>query len=77
MSKDDVGNFDIALVEDLIAAPFNILKAAGVGDREVSANGCATVVLIADHVVVATAAVKISLHGIPFCSDVNFNAISM
>ena len=77
MSEDDVGNLDIALVEDLVAAAFVVLEAAGVRDREVATDGSATVVLVADHVVVATAAVKVPLHGIPFSSDVQLNAVSV
>ena len=75
MSEDDVGNLDIALVEDLVAAAFVVLKAAGVRDREVATDGSATVVLVADHVVVAATAVKISLHGVPLGSDVDLDAI--
>jgi hypothetical protein len=77
VNVDVVGNFDVTLVEDVIAATLNVFKAAGVGDREVLSDGGHTVVLVADLVVVAAAAVHVVLHGIPLCGDVNFHSISV
>jgi hypothetical protein len=70
-----VGNFNVTLVEDVIAATFDVFEAAGVRDGEVLTNGGHTVVLVANLVVVATAAVHVVLHGVPLCGDVNFNSI--
>jgi hypothetical protein len=72
---DVVGNFDVTLVEDVIAATLDVLKAARVGHGEVLTNGGHTVVLVANLVVVAATAVHVVLHGIPLCGDVNFNSI--
>ncbi len=75
MNVDVVGNFDVTLVEDVIAATLDIFKAAGVWDREVLSDGGHTVVLVSDLVVVSAAAVHVVLHGVPLCRDVNFNSI--
>ncbi len=77
MNIDVVGNFDVTLVKDVIAATLNVFKAAGVRDREVLSDGGHTVVLVADLVVVAATAVHVVLHGVPLCCDVNFNSISV
>ncbi len=75
MNKDDICNLDIALVENVIAATGGFLKAAGVRDREVSSNGSCSVVVVADPVVVAAAAVQVALHCVPLVGDVFFNVI--
>ncbi len=75
MNIDVVGNFNITLVEDVIAATLDVFEAAGVRDGEVLSDGGHTVVLVANLVVVAAAAVHVVLHGIPLCGDVNFNSI--
>ena len=75
MNKDDVGNLDIALVENVVSASRRWLKAAGIRDWEVASDWGCPVVVVANAVVVATTAVKVALHGIPLSSDVAVNAV--
>ncbi len=75
MNEDDVGNLDVALVENVIAATRRFLEAAGVGDGEVSSDGSCSVVIVANPVVVAAAAVQVALHCVPLVGDVFFNVV--
>ncbi len=75
MHKNDVGNFNITLVEDMIATSWNLLKATRIRNWKISSNGRGAVVIVANPVVVATTAVQIPLHGIPFCSDKSVYAV--
>ncbi len=75
MDKDNICNLDVALVENVIAATRSFLEAAGVGDGEVSSDGSCSVVVVADPVVVAAAAVQVALHCVPLVGNVFFNVI--
>jgi len=73
--KNCVCNLHITLVEDVMATSLSPFKAARIRNGEVSSDGCATIVSVANDVVVASAAVQVVLHGIPFGRDVLFNSI--
>lgn len=76
VNEDDVGDLNIAFVENVVAASWSWFKAARIRHWEVATDGGCPVVIVADAVVVASTAVKVALHGIPLCSDVVVDSIS-
>ena len=77
MNKNDICYFNITLVEDMVATSGHRLEATRVRNGEVATDGCSPVVIVANAVVVAPTAVQVPLHGIPFSSDVQLNAVSV
>ena len=75
MNKNLIRDFGFAHVEDLAAAAFNLLEAARVRNWKVCSDGSRPVVVVADPVVVAAAAVEVALHGVPFGGDVAVIAV--
>ena len=62
-------------MENVAAAALVGLEAAGVRHREVATDRGGPVVVVADEVVVASAAVEVPLHGVPLGRDVGVDAV--
>ena len=62
-------------MEDVATAAVVWFEAAGVRDWEVTSDGSGAVVVVADEVVVASAAMQVALHGVPFGGDVDVDAV--
>lgn len=75
MNENLVCNLNFAHVEDVVSAPFHMLEATGVRNREVCSDRSCPVVVVPDPVVVAAAAVQVALHCVPLVGDVFFNVI--
>jgi hypothetical protein len=77
VNENLVCNLNFTHVEDVVSAPFHMLEATGVRNREVCSDRSCPVIVVPDPVVVAAAAVKVALHRVPLGSDVTVVAVSI